>query len=169
MKKLILLFALVCLSGCMPAPWPSSDPFGVTQRAQMRADVDTVRAQAERDARIKVAEANASAVIGVAREQADAEIARSNAWARAVPFTVFIIVAGIAVCLLINWQGRIYFERTRQPAQVRQVQRLSSVPPSVILEANRRGGIPKLDGDTWLIVHPETGKSLAKQRKQLTG
>ena len=102
MKNLIIIVALLATSMCMVSCGYNNDLFGVTDRAQIRAN-----------AAIAVAEAHRDEAVGVAHEDASA----SRAWAGTLPFVVLIVVAGSVIALIVNWQGRIYFERTKRMVQ----------------------------------------------------
>jgi hypothetical protein len=102
------LFVSWLLSGCVVF----DDPGGFTTRAQIRADAGvaieherTLARQAEAQARV------------------DAEIARqaganhrAATWAMILPVLAIVAGATVAVCLVLNWRGRIAFEQTRQQA-----------------------------------------------------
>lgn len=98
MSKYVAMIAIVwLLCGCSI----SADPFGASERAQIRARADVEVAQAERDAAIGVAQAEAS---------------KSQAWAMVAPFLAAVIMAGIIIGVIVWWQGKIYYVRaTMQP------------------------------------------------------
>jgi hypothetical protein len=143
-----LLATLMCLSGCSL----STDIFGATDRAQIRADAAIQVAQAQRDQ-----------AIGVAHEQASS----SRAWAGTLPIVVLIVVVGAIAGIVVNWQGRIYYEHAKRPVTQLPQQQFIEIPERVHQAAIQRGGYPEWDGERWLIVDG-SGRVLARQR-MITG
>lgn len=94
MQKYIVLVGMFwLLTGC-------AIDFNATERTQIRANADVAVAQAERDAAIGAAQAEAS---------------KSQAWAMvAVPLAI-VIMGGVAVVVVVWWQGKIYHARATTP------------------------------------------------------
>lgn len=115
---LLLVTAVYLLAGCSNGP---TDPLGATSRTRLRTDASVSIAQADANARITEAHAKEAADIAASNAQIITEQSRQNgqtartmAWATMFPIILLIVGAVIVVSLVINWQGRIHFERTRQ-------------------------------------------------------
>ena len=105
---IVCLFASWLLSGCLVF----DDPGGFTTRAQIRAD--SYVAQEHERTLARMAEAQAKVDAEAAR-QAGANH-RAATWAMILPVLALVVGATVAVCLVLNWRGRIAFEQTRQQA-----------------------------------------------------
>lgn len=131
MQKYIVLIAIAfVLTGCF------NDPFAMTQRTQIKANAAVAIAQAERDAAIGAAEAEAS---------------KAHAWAMvAVPLAI-VIMGGVAVCLVVWWQGKIYHARaTGQTSQLLTVRNEQDLK----LYARQLGGRLAVDDQGYKIYLP---------------
>jgi len=124
----LLVTAVYLLAGCSNGP---TDPLGATSRTRLRTDAGVTIAQADANARIAQAQAEQTARIAEAQAQEAAAIAQANAsviteqtkqngqtartfaWTTTLPIMLLIIGAVLVVALVINWQGRIHFERVQ--------------------------------------------------------
>lgn len=123
MKNMILcLFFSWALTGCAV----SFDPLGMTERAQIRADASV--AQEHERTQAKMAEAQALVDQEIARQAGSNR--RAATWALILPVLVIVAGATVAVCLVLNWKGRIAHEQLR----LQYTQR----PPVVYIEAAPR-------------------------------
>ena len=129
----VILFGLWFLSGCSGGP---VDPLGATSRTRLRTDASVSIAQADANARARVAEADERARIAQAQAEQAARISEANAliiteqskqngatartmaWATTLPIILLIVGGAVVVGLIVNWQGRIWLERTRQAPQL---------------------------------------------------
>lgn len=100
MNILICTLTLLLATGC-------TVDFGVTERAQIRANAQVRVAQAEQTAR--EAEALATVQAEIAR-QAGAQL-RTATIAMMVPIALLISVVGAIISLIIYWRGRIELEK----------------------------------------------------------
>lgn len=122
----VILFGLWFLSGCANGP---IDPLGATSRTRLRTDASVSIAQADANARIaqahadeaaRIAESNAKIITEQSKQ--NGQTARTMAWATTLPIILLIVGGAVVVGLIVNWQGRIWFERTRQAPQLAQGQ-----------------------------------------------
>lgn len=147
MKKILIVGALTwILTGCVV------DPMGATTRTQIRAD----------------------AVVGIERERARAVIeseesrqsgatTRAALMAGALPVVLVIAGATVILSLVVNWQGRIHLERTRQGYT--QGAHAQQLPSSQVVYwrqiARAHGATLQLQGDrAWLQLPNGTRKQL---------
>lgn len=132
MQKYIVWIAMIfILTGCF------NDPLNMTQRTQIRANADVAIAQAERDAALGVAEADAS---------------KAQAWAMvAVPLAI-VIMGGVAVVVVVWWQGKIYHARATQ-GQTSQMLSVQS-EQDLKLYARQLGGRLAIDDQGYKIYLP---------------
>lgn len=136
---LLLVTAVYLLAGCNNGP---TNPLGMTDRTRLRTDASVSVAQVDAQARIAQAQADANARIAQAQAQEAADIAQANAqviteqsrqngatartmtWATTLPIILLIIGVVLVVALVVNWQGRIHFERI----QLQRYQELAQPP-----------------------------------------
>jgi hypothetical protein len=118
----VILFGLWFLSGCSNGP---TDPLGATSRTRLRTDASVSIAQADANARIAQAHADeaariaeANALIITEQSKQNGATARTMAWATTLPIILLIVGGAVVVGLIVNWQGRIWLERTRQAPQL---------------------------------------------------
>ena len=122
----VILFGLWFLSGCSNGP---TDPLGATSRTRLRTDASVSIAQADANARIaqahadeaaRIAESNAKIITEQSKQ--NGATARAGLWAGMIPLALLIVGAVVVVGLVVNWQGRIWLERTRQAPQLAEAQ-----------------------------------------------
>lgn len=120
----LLVVAVGMLAGCSNGP---TDPLGATSRTRLRTDASVSIAQADANARIAQAQAEqaariseANALIITEQSKQNGAMARTMAWATTLPIILLIVGAAVVVALVVNWQGRIWLERTRQAPQLAQ-------------------------------------------------
>ena len=113
----LLLLAAWVVSGCNGP----TDPLGATSRTRLRTDASVSIAQADANARVAQAQAQEAAAIAqsnaqviTAQTEQNGATARTLAWVTTLPVLLVIIGAIIVGALLVNWHGRIHYERTRQ-------------------------------------------------------
>ena len=167
---IILVAAVSILSGCTNGP---TDPLGATSRTRLRTDASVSIAQADADARARVAQADAGARIAQAQADETARIAESNAliiteqskqngataraglWSGMIPLALLIVASAVVLGLVINWQGRIYYERTRQTPQLAEPSPWPQLPPDklrLLQNYARRSGqwVSVIEGEYYL-------------------
>jgi hypothetical protein len=109
MKTLFLcILSAWLLTGCAV----SIDPLGMTDRAQIRANAAIQIEQQRTLAR----QAEAQAQVDAEAERQAGANHRAATWAMILPVLAIVAGATVAVCLVLNWRGRIAFEQTRQQA-----------------------------------------------------
>ncbi len=178
----VILFGLWFLSGCSNGP---TDPLGATSRTRLRADAAVSVAQADANARARVAEADERARIAQAQAEQAARISEANAqiiteqsrqngatartmaWATTLPIILLIVAGAVVVALVVNWQGRIFYERTRQGHQIAQNspgQRLTAEQVALLQDYARRHGqrVSVVEGEYHLSDGQRTVKALLK-------
>lgn len=171
----LLLLAAWVVSGCNGP----TDPLGVTSRTRLRTDASVSIAQADERARIAEAQAREAADIAVANAQIVTEQSRQNgatartlAWVTTMPVLLLILGAIIVVTLLVNWQGRIHYERTRQGAWQQLAQpparpALASEQLKLLYEYAEQNGkrVQIVNGEYFLTDGQTTVKALLKEGK----
>jgi len=166
----VILFGLWFLSGCSNGP---TDPLGATSRTRLRTDASVSIAQADANARIaqahadeaaRIAESNAKIITEQSKQNGATE--RAKAWAGMIPLALLIVGAAVVVALVVNWQGRIYYERTRQAPQLAQAQhgQLTVDQVRLLRDYARRTGqrVSVVDGEYCLSDGQRTVKALLK-------
>lgn len=148
MKYLSLLILLAMLAGCQPI-----DPLGATERTNIRANAALQAAQAEADAQRRIAEAQADAQKHVANQ----ETIRAGMWAGVLPVALLIVGATLVIALVVNWQGRIWHERTKMGAPSQIAQRMQAQQPAIELAdlrkiAASRGYWLEIEGNVAYLV-----------------
>lgn len=129
-KYIVWITIAFVLVGCF------GDPLAFTQRTQIRANADVAIAQAERDAVVGAAEAEAS---------------KSQAWAMvAVPLAI-VIMGGLAVIVIVYWQGKIYHDRM---ATYRSRQITVSSQQDLVRYAKQIGGRLAIDDQGYKVYLP---------------
>jgi hypothetical protein len=174
----VILFGLWFLAGCT-ADGPTN-PLGVTDRTKLQTDASIAIAQADRDARIaaanaRVAESQADESAAIAASNAsiiteqtiqNGETARAHTWAGLLPVALLIIGATIVLGLIVNWQGRIWYERTQHaPAlAMQQAPMLDANKLRLLQEHARQRGmwVVERDGEYLLTDGVKTIKALPK-------
>lgn len=155
----VILFGLWFLSGCSNGP---TDPLGATSRTRLHTDAAVSVAQADANARIaqargfvgvRIAESNAKIITEQSKQ--NGQTARAGLWAGMIPLALLIVGSAVVVGLVVNWQGRIYLERTRQAPQLtQQVQRpqLSADQVRMLYDYARRSGqrVRVVEGEYYL-------------------
>jgi anti-sigma-K factor RskA len=93
------------LTGCTV----SLDPLGMTERAQIRANAAVQIEQQRTLAR----QAEAQATVDAEAERQAGANHRAATWALILPVLAIVAGATVAVCLVLNWKGRIAHEQLR--------------------------------------------------------
>jgi hypothetical protein len=103
MKKYLLLgLALFILMGC-------TDPMGMTTRQTSRSSSKVEEARLLANAQIETARLETEATKYVATQ----ETIKTGVIMAVTPWLLLIIGATIICALVVNWQGRIWYERTK--------------------------------------------------------
>lgn len=168
----LLVVAVGVLSGCNGP----TDPLGATSRTRLRTDASVSIANADANARIaqaqadeaaRIAESNARIITTMTQETG--ATARASTWAGMIPLALLIVGAAVVVALVVNWQGRIWLERTRQAPQLVQRQAwptLSAEQVLMLYDHARRTGqrviVDAEDGSYCLTDGQRTVKALLK-------
>lgn len=164
----VILFGLWFLSGCSNGP---TDPLGATSRTRLRTDASVSIAQADANARIAQAHADEAARIvesnaKIITEQSkqNGQTARTMAWATTLPIVMLIIAGAVVVGLVVNWQGRIFYARTRQAPQLARAQQLTADQVRLLEDYARRTGqlVIRQQDDYFLTDGQHTVKALLK-------
>lgn len=171
---LLLVTAVYLLAGCSNGP---TNPLGMTDRTRLRTDASVSIAQADANARIAEAQAKEAADIAQANAQIiteqtkqNGQTARTMTWATTLPIILLIVGAVIVVALVVNWQGRIHFERI----QIQRYQALAQPPQWPQLNAEQvallRGHAQRtgqqlrvINGEYYLNDGQRTVKALLKE------
>lgn len=170
----LLVTAVYLLAGCSNGP---TDPLGATSRTRLRTDASVSIAQADANARIAEAQAKEAADIAASNAQIITEQTRQNgatartyAWTTTFPIILLIVGAMIVVSLVINWQGRIHFERTRQQgyqvlAQPPQWPQLNAEQVALLRDYAVQTGqqLRVINGEYYLSDGQRTVKALLKE------
>lgn len=174
MKQLLLIVVLAyILAGCGNGP---TDPLGATSRTRLRTDASVSIAQADAQARIAQAQAQEAADIAQANAQIITEQSRQNgatartfAWTTTLPIVLLIVGAVIVVALVVNWQGRIHFERIQTQryqalAQPPQCPQLNAEQVALLRDHAQRTGqhLKVINGEYYLSDGQRTVKALLK-------
>lgn len=157
----LLVTAVYLLAGCSNGP---TDPLGVTSRTRLRTDASVSIAQADANARIAEAQAREAADIAQANAQVITEQSRQNgatartfAWTTTLPIILLIVGAVLIVALVVNWQGRLHFERIQlqryqELAQPPQWPQLNAEQVALLRDHAQRTGqqLRVIDGEYYL-------------------
>ena len=170
---LLLVTAVYLLAGCSNGP---TDPLGTTSRTRLRTDASVSIAQADANARIAEAHAKEAADIAASNAQIITEqtkqngaTARTMTWATTLPIALLIVGAALVIALVVNWQGRIHFERL----QIQRYQELAQPPQWPQLNAEQvallrdhaqrtRQQLRVINGEYYLSDGQRTVKALLK-------
>jgi hypothetical protein len=147
MNILLCALTLLLATGC-------TVDLGITERAQIRADAQVQVAQAEQAAQ----DAAAQAIVDAEAERQSGLNRRYATVAFITPFVVGIICLTLIVLLIINWRGRIAFERLKLSAAPATA-KLSS---TLIAAMAQNGYEPQAIDGLWWPVDVATGKLFRK-------
>lgn len=178
----LLVTAVYLLAGCSNGP---TNPLGMTDRTKLRTDASVSIAQADANARIAQAQADQTARIAEAQAKEAADIAQANAqviteqtkqngqrartmaWTTTLPIILLIIGATLVIALVVNWQGRIWYQRTVQTGPTlttHQAHALTADQMQLLQDYAAQTGkqLRVIDGEYYLSDGQHTVKALLK-------
>lgn len=169
----LLITAVYLLAGCSNGP---TNPLGMTDRTRLRTDASVSIAQADAQARIAQAQAQEAASIAQANAQVITEQTRQNgqtmrtfAWTTTLPIVLLIVGVVLIIALVVNWQGRIHFERIQlqryqELAQPPQWPQLNAEQVQLLRDHAQRTGqqLRVINGEYYLTDGQRTVKALLK-------
>lgn len=168
---LLLVTAVYLLAGCSNGP---TDPLGATSRTHLRTEASVSIAQADANARIAEAQAKEAADIAQANAQViteqtkqNGQRARTMAWTTTLPIILLIIGATLVIALVVNWQGRIWYQRTVQTGPTlttHQAHALTADQMQLLQDYAAQTGkqLRVIDGEYYLSDGQHTVKALLK-------
>lgn len=159
-KRLFVLILLVMtvLSGCQVA---TIDPLGMTERETIRVGAAVRAAEIEADAQRRAAEAQADAQKHVANQ----ETIQASMWASMVPVALLIVGVTVVVALVVNWQGRIWYERTTRatPAPYTQQMAAPAINAAELRALAKRQGYRIEADEAFAYLVDQRGKRVARR------